>query len=89
MNALRFAEETKAEVAKEKAQTLVVLLRIRIIEEKKIFAELGYSSIWEFVSKYLEYDEGQTSRRIGAARLTQLKLSYGNVTTVNALGFHQ
>lgn len=69
MNSLRYAEETRVEVQKEKEQTLVVLRRIRFIEEKKIFAELGYSSIWEFATSYLGYDEGQSSRRIGAARL--------------------
>lgn len=69
MNSLRYAEETKVEVQKENEQTLVVLRRIRVIEDKKIFAELGYSSIWEFATGYLGYDEGQSSRRIGAARL--------------------
>jgi hypothetical protein len=69
MTSLEIAEETRNTVRRERESTSEVIKRLRIIDERKIYAELGYPRLWDFATKFLGYDEGQTYRRISAMRL--------------------
>ena len=53
----------------EKSATLVLLEQLMIVEEKRVYAIMGYSSLWEYVHKELKYSEPQTSERVSAMRL--------------------
>ena len=53
----------------EKNATLVLLEQLMIVEEKRVYAIMGYSTLWEYVHKELNYSEPQTSERVSAMRL--------------------
>ena len=53
----------------ERRITAEVLICLREVESRMIFAEFGYSSMYEFCVKHLKYSEGSAYRRIGAMRL--------------------
>ena len=53
----------------ERRITSEVLICLREVESRMLFAELGYSSMYEFCVKHLKYSEGSAYRRIGAMRL--------------------
>jgi hypothetical protein len=49
--------------------TVDVLRHIREIEVRRLFIDLGYSSMYAYCLKRLKYSEGQASRRLASARL--------------------
>ena len=55
--------QIKQMVEKERSCTLAVLQLLRKIESEKIFAIMGYPSLWEFVMKELGYSHDATFRR--------------------------
>jgi hypothetical protein len=53
----------------ERKVTVLVLRHLREIEVRRLFIELGYSSMHVYCIKHLKYSEGQTQRRLSSARL--------------------
>ena len=56
-------------VTDERRLTLSILHHLREIERRRLFAELGYSSLFEYCVKDLKYSESSASRRVAAMRL--------------------
>ena len=53
----------------ERVITVLVLRHLREIETRRLFIELGFSSMHIYCIKHLKYSEGQTQRRLSSARL--------------------
>jgi hypothetical protein len=53
----------------ERKVTVLVLRHLREIEVRRLFIDLGYSSMHVYCIKHLKYSEGQTQRRLSSARL--------------------
>jgi hypothetical protein len=53
----------------ERKITLEILHHLREIERRKLFAELGYPSLFEYCVKHLGYSEASAQRRIASMRL--------------------
>ena len=62
-------EKTKMLVQEEKRLTLEILHHLREIERRRLFAEMGFSSLFEFATKNLGYSPAAAYRRIEAMRL--------------------
>jgi hypothetical protein len=60
---------TKHLVAREREVTTQVLWHLREIECRRLFAQLGFSSLFEYAVKELGYSEASAARRIQAMRL--------------------
>lgn len=56
-------------VRTERKITHVVLLHIAEIEERKIYAELGYDGMYSYLTRGMGYSEGSAYRRLQSARL--------------------
>jgi len=63
-------KKCKSLVENEKGYTLLIIDLLVEIEEHKDYLAMGYSSLFDFVTKYLGYEEGPALRRISAARIT-------------------
>ncbi len=55
--------------SEERRCTAAVLEHLREVEERRLFARRGYSSLFSYCTEYLRYSEGAASRRIGSMRL--------------------
>jgi hypothetical protein len=55
--------------AREREITLQVLRHLREAEARKLYAERGHSSLFEYAVQELKYSEGSAQRRISAMRL--------------------
>jgi hypothetical protein len=53
----------------ERGITILVLRHLREIEVRRLFVDLGFSSMYECCIKRFKYSEGQTQRRLSSARL--------------------
>ena len=53
----------------ERKITHLVLWHINEMEARRLFAEMGYGSMYEYLTKHLAYSENSTYRRLQAARL--------------------
>lgn len=62
-------QNLKQLVANERACTFLVLEKINELDRTRKFAELGYSSLFEYCTQELKYSEDQAARRISSARL--------------------
>lgn len=62
-------ERTKSLVADERRVSADVLLHLREIERRRLFAEAGFSSLFSYCVEELRYSEGAAYRRINAMRL--------------------
>jgi hypothetical protein len=58
----------KSLVQKERGITLEILIHLKEIDNRKLFLELGYSSLWSYCTEALGYAEGSAQRRIEAMR---------------------
>ena len=58
-------------VADERRMTLELIEYLREIENRFLYLEMGYASLWDFCRQYLGLSEGSTQRRIDAMRLTK------------------
>lgn len=47
------AEKTLALVKEERKLTADVLEHLRLIDAQKVYAKMGYKSLWDFTTKYL------------------------------------
>lgn len=61
--------KTEKLVREERRITAEILECLSEIESKMIYAEMAYSSLYEFCVKHLKYSEGSAHRRISAMRL--------------------
>ncbi len=75
--------KTEKLVREERKITTEILECLSEIESKMIYAEMAYSSLYEFCVKHLKYSEGSAHRRISAMRLLKgLPMKYQNETTM-------
>jgi hypothetical protein len=63
--------EIKRRVASEREMTLSILHHLREISRRSLYAYLGYSSLFAYVTQELGYDSASAMRRIDAMRLLQ------------------
>ncbi len=61
--------EVEKKAGAEKTATLELLEYLHEIDLRRVYALMGYSSLWEYVCKYLKYSEYQASEKINAMRL--------------------
>jgi 5-methylcytosine-specific restriction endonuclease McrA len=86
--------EFKDLVAKERQLQTRILQYLRIIENKKIYLALGFSSLFVFLTEEIGYSETTAYRRIQAMRLIQempeveQKLETGKISLSVASQFH-
>lgn len=89
-------EETLKAAAQERSATLVLLELLAEVDQRRLYSELGYQSLWEFVHKGLQFSESQASERVSAMRLmvkvpevkTELEQGGLNLTAVSKLAYH-
>lgn len=81
---------TKNLVQEERRATLALIEHLAEIERRRLYAELGFASLWEFATQELGLSEGAAQRRLQAARLLQdvpeakTKLKAGTLSLSNA-----
>ncbi len=61
-------KDTKSLAQKERSLRIQILWHLREIDRRKLYADLKYSSLWEYATQELGYSEGTAFRRITAAR---------------------
>ncbi len=61
--------QTRLLVAREREVTTELLWHLREVEHRRLYAEKGYSSLFDYVRRGLGYCEGSADRRISAMRL--------------------
>ena len=76
----KLIESTAFVVKKEKVLTLQVLEHLAEMSRRKLFAVLGYGSLFEYCVKSLKYGEAEAHHRISA-----MKLIYGSETAKQAM----
>jgi hypothetical protein len=62
-------QKTKSLVAEERKLTLQILHHLQEISRRRLFAERGYSSLFEYVTKELAYSDAAAMRRLQAMKL--------------------
>ena len=80
----------------EKQATLILLEHLAEVDHRRLYAVMGYSSLWIYVHQALHYSEPQTSERVNAMRLmvkvpeVKKELEAGNLTltTIAKLASH-
>ena len=60
---------TMSAAKSEKSATLVLLEHLAEIDRRRLYAEMGFPSLWIYVHELLGYSESQTSERVSAMRL--------------------
>ena len=68
----KLLSELKALVREERKLTTRILYLLREVERSKFFAELGYSSLFDFTVRELGYSQDAAFRRISAMRLLKV-----------------
>src|SRR5687768_10594421 len=63
--------DTKDLVRKERQNLTSILYHLKEIERRRLFSDLGYSSLFEYAVKELGYSESSAMRRIHSARLLE------------------
>jgi 5-methylcytosine-specific restriction endonuclease McrA len=69
MNILILDRKFKALVKSERKIMHEILLMIQTFDLTRNYCELGYSSLYEYLTKEIRYSEGAAQRRISSARL--------------------
>lgn len=62
---------TQKLVAKERQTLEKILEHLQEVHRRRLFADLGYSSLFKYLVKELKYSEGAASRRVNALRLVK------------------
>jgi HNH endonuclease len=81
--------DLKVLVARERELSTKVLHHLKEIDRRKLYSDLGYTSLFDYCLKELKYSEAAAARRIRAARtLTELpeiviKIENGNLNLSN------
>ena len=60
---------TLSAASNEKSATLVLLEHLAEVDQRRLYATLAYSSLWDYVHKALGYSEAQSSERVNAMRV--------------------
>lgn len=87
---MQFLERLKNLVAEERRITVEVLRALAEVEDSRLYAEMGYSSLFVFCTRELGYSEGAAYRRVSAMRLMResegvdKKLASGALSLTNA-----
>lgn len=82
-------KDTKKLAFEYREVTAKLLHHLREIENRKLYSELGYSSLFYYVVQELGFDEASATRRIKAARLLEVmpaiehKIETGELTLSN------
>jgi Txe/YoeB family toxin of Txe-Axe toxin-antitoxin module len=82
-------KDTKQLSQDDRKLTSRILHHIKEIDSRKLYTELGYSSLFRYVVQELGYSEGSAGRRVSAARLLQeipeieKKIESGDLTLSN------
>jgi predicted thioesterase len=63
---------TKQLAADERRATLALIEHLAEIQRRMLYAEIGYASLWEYVTKELGLSEGSAQRRIQAMKLLRV-----------------
>ena len=63
--------QTKDLVAKEKHYTVLILQNLKHINEHKLYAKLGYSSLYKYLMEELKYSAGEANIRVANVKLMQ------------------
>ena len=80
---------TKNAVHRERETTTEVLRHLQEMERRRLFADLGFSSLFSYAVKELKYSEDEALRRISAMRLLkelpviEEKIKEGSLTLTN------
>jgi hypothetical protein len=61
--------QTKDFVKKEKSFTVLILKNLKHIQEHRLFAKLGYPSLYKYLIKELKYSEGEANIRVANVKL--------------------
>ncbi|MCM2278269.1 MAG: hypothetical protein NDJ89_09355 [Oligoflexia bacterium] len=61
--------QTRLMVSRERELTTELLWHLREVERRRLYAEQGYSSMFDYVTRGLGYCEGSGVRRLQAMRL--------------------
>ncbi|MBC7690999.1 MAG: hypothetical protein H7222_04470 [Methylotenera sp.] len=69
LNSSELISRTMTLVAEERRITLALIEHLAEISRRRVYAELGYSSLWDFATRELGLSEGAAQRRIQAMRL--------------------
>ena len=64
-------ENTQRLVAEERRITLQLISHLEEIQRRRLYSELGYTSLWDFTTRCLGLSEGAAQRRIQAMRLAR------------------
>jgi hypothetical protein len=88
-------EDTKILVLKEREVLVKLLHHVKEIDNRKLYSDLGFSSLFTYLTKGLGYSESAAGRRIQAARLLkshpeiEAKIEKGslNLTNLNQVAF--
>lgn len=64
-------KKTEAAVAEERESTDRVLSLLREVGSRRLYAKLGFSSLFDFCTKHLKYCNASAQLRIDAARLSE------------------
>ncbi len=82
-------QEIKNLASNERSQTLLLLHHLREIDSRKLYADLKYSSLFDYCTRELGFSEGSAQRRIVASRMLKelpelgSKIESGKLTLTN------
>lgn len=64
--------DTKALIVREREHLTKILHHLKEIDRRKLYSDLGFSSLYDYCTKELGYSNGSAYRRIEAARLIEV-----------------
>ncbi len=90
LNDKKLLVETENFVREEKKYTLKILQNLKEIDAKKLFCDLGYSSLFSYCKEHLKYSDQESAIRVNAMRLmrdlpeAKSKIEKGTLNLTNA-----
>lgn len=82
-------QKIKSLAAKERELLIEILEVIKEIDSRKMYLDLGYPNLFEYLTKGVGYSAGSAQRRIDAARLLQEEPKLADKIQSGALHLHQ
>ena len=76
-------------VSSERKITHLVLLHILEIEQRRLYAEFGYESLFSYLTKHFGYGESSAYRRIQSARLLKHALQVSSLLESGSINLSQ
>ncbi len=86
----KLLDDTKILVKKERECAFLIIKNLEEIFRRRLFSELGYSSLFTYATGHLGYSPSQAQRRINACRLIKVvpkaeeKLAKGTISLTSA-----